>query len=114
MRMKTPPQPLVFRFEGATALCGAVTEIYRRWPKAPSELCTWGGAYFLQVGAGLSARKRLAGTAGQFGCCLGPCPVLYAFCREHGEEISRDAVAQLGKALSGGGSDRKNGKNCKE
>ncbi len=52
MRMKTPPQPLVFRLEGATALCGAVAEIYRRWPAAPSCLCIWQGFYYLRVEIG--------------------------------------------------------------
>lgn len=116
MRMKTPPQPLVFRLEGATALCGAVAEIYRRWPAAPSCLCIWQGFYYLRVGARLCQRGRLARAAGRYGICLGPCPVLFAYCREHGEEISADAVAKLGKALTRGqknSAEQQNGKNCK-
>lgn len=95
-----PPQPLVFVYDGPTALCAAVSELYREEPQAPSELCMWRGRYYLQVGAGLGARKRLAGIGGRWGHCLGACPVLYSFCREHGREISRDAVAQLGGALA--------------
>ncbi len=114
MRIKTPPQPLVFRLEGATALCGAVAAIYRAWPKAASSLCLWRGAYYLQVSAGLAQRQRLARTAGRYGRCLGPCPTFYAFCREHGEEISAEPVAKLGKALAKGANGPENGKNCKQ
>lgn len=116
MRMKTPPQPLVFRLEGAEALCSAVAELYRRWPQAPSCLCMWRGAYFLQVEAGLCQRGEVRRTAGAFGKCLGACPVRFAFCREHGEEISLDPVAELGRALDTGGDepgDTRRHKNCK-
>lgn len=108
MRLKTPPQPLVFCFEGATALCGAVAEIYRVEPKAPSALCLWQGKYVLRVSAGLLRRRRLAQAACRYGECLGASPVFYAFCLEHGEEISADAVSQLGGALEG---DKKNRNN---
>lgn len=113
MRIQSPPQPLVFRLEGPTALCGAVAAIYRSWPQAPSGLCLWRGAYYLQVGVGLAQRQRLARAAGRYGRCLGPCPTFYAFCREHGEEICAEPVAKLGKALVNGGGGTENGKNCK-
>lgn len=100
MRLKTPPQPVVFRFDGPTALCAAVEEIYRMDPQAPSALCRWRGRYFLQVRAGLHMRGRLARSGARYGACLGASPVLYAYCQEHGKEISRDAVAKLGRALA--------------
>lgn len=98
--MKMPPQPLVFRYDGATALCAAVAELYRLEPQTPSALCMWRGKYYLRVESGLSKRKHVAETGGRYGVCLGPCPVLYSFCQEHGEEITQNAVAQLGGALS--------------
>lgn len=100
MKLKTPPQPLVFVYDGPTALCAAVSELYRLEPRTPSALCMWRGRYYLQVGACLGKRRRLARVGERWGLCLGACPVLYAFCREHGREISRDAVAQLGGALA--------------
>lgn len=114
MRMKRPPQPLVFRFDTATDLCGAVAELYGFDPAAPSALCSWRGRYFLQVCAGLTKRKRLAEAVGRYGSCLGASPVLYSFCQEHGAEISRDAVRELGAALCGINKDPKNGKNSEE
>lgn len=99
MKLKAPPQPVVFRFRGPTALCGAVEEIYKLASRVPSDLCKWRGAYYLQVGAGLGERRRLAAAAKRYGDFLGVCPVFYAFCREHGREISGDAVAKLGGAL---------------
>ncbi len=100
MKLKRPPQPLVFVYDGPTALCAAVSELYRLEPVAPSALCMWRGRYYLSVGAGLNMRARLRRTGGRWGRCLGPSPVLYAFCREHGCEISGNAVAQLGGALA--------------
>lgn len=100
MKLKRPPQPLVFVYDGPTALCAAVAELYRREPGAPSALCVWRGRYYLQVGAGLSRRRRVIRAGGRWGRCLGASPVLYAFCREHGREISQDAVSQLGGALA--------------
>lgn len=119
MKMKTPPQPLVFVFRGPTALCAAVSELYRMEPRVASSLCVWRGKYFLQVGAGLCRRSRMAQKVEQYGECLGASPVLYAFCREHGQEISQDAVAQLGKALTQNGrpnraAGKKNGPKRKE
>jgi len=98
--MKGPPQPLVFRFDTVTGLCGAVAEFYRSNPRASSALCSWEGSYFLRIGAGLVQRKRLAKAVKRYGSCLGARPVLYSFCQEHGAEISQDAVHELGEALS--------------
>ncbi len=67
MKLKRPPQPLVFMFDGPTALCAAVSELYRREPKAPSALCEWRGRYYLQVGAPLNGRRRLAGVGERWG-----------------------------------------------
>ena len=39
---------------------------------------------------------------GASGRRLGACPVLYAYLAEHGREISRNAVQELGRALFGG------------
>lgn len=100
MRIKTPPQPLVFQYEDATALCGAVENIYQLSPDVPSTLCRWQGKYFLRVNAKLGLRRQLAEVVKGYGDCLGICPVLFAFCLEHGEEISQDAVVQLGGALA--------------
>ena len=100
MKLKTPPQPLVFVYDGPTALCAAVSEFYRLEPLATSALCMWRGRYYLLVGAGLSRRRKVRRTGERWGQCLGPSPVLYAFCREHGCEISGNAVAQLGGALA--------------
>lgn len=100
MKLKTPPQPLVFMYDGPTALCAAVSELYRMEPGTPSSLCVWRGRYYLKVSAKLSKRKRLVETGGRWGRCLGACPVLYSFCREHGCEITQNAVAQLGGALA--------------
>ena len=99
MKLKRPPQPLVFAFEGPTALCAAVAELYRLEPRAQSSLCEWRGRYYLQVGTKLCGRRQLMGIGGRWGRCLGAAPVMYAFCREHGREISDDPVAQLGGAL---------------
>ena len=99
MKLKRPPQPLVFVYDGPTALCAAVCELYRLEPKAPSALCMWRGRYYLQVGAPLRGRRRVWRAGERWGQCLGARPVLYAFCGEHGREISRNAVAQLGGAL---------------
>lgn len=108
MKLKMPPQPLVFAFDGPTALCAAVTELYRLQPRAPSALCVWRGRYYLQVSTGLLGRRQVWRAGERFGQCLGASPVLYAFCREHGREISQNAVAQLGRALlSQGGRGRK-------
>lgn len=108
MRMKSAPQPIVFRFDGASALCGAVEDIYRLAPGAPSGLCRWKGRYFLRVEAGLAQRRVLSEAAERYGRCLGASPVLYAYCREHGQEISQDPVAKLGQALAESGGGRNN------
>ena len=110
MKMKTPPQPLVFRYDGPTALCRGVAALHRLAPRTSSALCLWRGKYYLRVGATLRLRRQLAETGSRYGLCLGACPVLYAFCQEHGEEITQDAVAQLGGALNS----RENKKNQEE
>lgn len=113
MKLKTPPQPLVFVYEGPTALCAGVSEIYRLEPQAPSALCMWQGRYYLQVCARLGGRRQLIRAGERWGRCLGACPVLYSFCREHGCEISQNAVAQLGGALARQGR-QKNGRQKEE
>lgn len=107
MRMKKPPQPLLFRFDGPTTLCEAVQELYRLDPGVSAALCLWQGKYHLLVAAGLRGRKRLAQALRRYGTFLGASPVLYAFCREHGQEITRDAVARLGAVLEGAPPEKK-------
>ncbi len=34
MKLKRPPQPLVFVYDGPTALCAAVCELYRLEPNS--------------------------------------------------------------------------------
>ena len=99
MKLKRPPQPLVFQYENVTALCTAVVQLYqcRPWQAA---LCLYRWRYYLSIGCALGRRqeaRRVAGNPG--GRCLGPCPVLYAYFEEHGLSLSRDAVTQLGGAL---------------
>lgn len=95
-------QPLVFCFGTATALCSAVSCLYAALPFAAAKLCVYRGRYYLAVGAGLKNRPQAAALAAAFGENLGAAAVLYAFCAEHGTEISKNAVAELGKALNHG------------
>ncbi len=99
MKLKTPPQPIVFRFEGPTALCEAVRSLYEVVPNAPSALCGWRGFYFLRVQVGFKTRKRVMVLGARYGVCLGACPVLYAYFQEHGKEISQNPVEDLGGTL---------------
>lgn len=98
-RLGSPPQALVFRFTGVTALCGAVAALYRRLPQAAGRLCLYQGRYYLAVQAGLAGRPRARKAAGGYGDFLGPARVLYAYCEEHGRTISQNAVVELGAAL---------------
>ncbi len=100
-RLANPPQPMVFCFSGVTALCGAVRRLYGLDAVRPSSLSLYRGRYYLAVFCGLRERRPVTEAAGEFGACLGPARVLYAFYAEHGRELSRDAVAQLGAALNG-------------
>ena len=98
-RLGSSPQPLVFRFAGVSTLCAAVAALYRRCPPAKAWLCLYRGRYYLAVHAGLRARPRAARAATPYGELLGPARVLYAYCEEHGQPISHNAVAELGAAL---------------
>lgn len=102
LRLKHPAQPLVFCFSGVSALCSAVARIYGALPDAPALLCLYQGRYYLAVSAGLRERRRIFPAAGEFGSYVGAAPVLYAYYAEHGRELSRNAVSELGTALSGG------------
>lgn len=95
-------QPLVFCFGTATALCSAVASLYAVLPCAAASLCVYRGRYYLAVRAKLQNRPKAAALADNFGENLGAAAVLYAFCAEHGTEISKNAVAELGKALNHG------------
>lgn len=99
MRMKAPAQPLVFCFSGVSSLCGAVEELYARYPGIKAGLCLYRGRYYLAVHAGFLERRRVFLTAGGYGGYLGPAPVLYAYYAEHGRELSRNAVEELGALL---------------
>ncbi len=99
MRIKTPAQPLVFRYQGATALLTAVAELYGSCPQLRSRLCLYAGWYYLAVKAGLRERPAVRSVAGEYGEDLGASPVLYAYYAEHGRELSGNAVQELGAAL---------------
>lgn len=99
LRLKTPAQPLVFCFRDATALCAAVQELYRLRPRLAAGLALSGGRYYLSVQAPLRDRQVVRACAPL--SCLGAAPVLYAYRREHGTELSRNAIKELGRPLAG-------------
>lgn len=101
MRLKRPAQPLVFRFPGAGCLCGAAAALYEGCPGLEASLSLYGGAYYLKAAATLGQRPRVRRLAARYGTLLGACPVLYAYCEEHGRCLSTDAVKELGGALWG-------------
>lgn len=101
-KLLSSAQPLVFCFSSVSALCGAVAGLYRLLPGAAASLSVYRGDYYLAVQAGLIRRRQVAAVAEEFGECLGPGRVLYAFYAEHGRELSQNAVAELGKALDRG------------
>ena len=101
MRLKAPPQPLVFRFAGATPLCGGMAALYQRFPGLEASLCLYQGLYYMKAAASLSQREALRRELAAFGSCLGASPVFYAYCEEHGRCLSTDAVGELGGALWG-------------
>lgn len=101
MRLKRPAQPLVFRFRGATALCGGAAALYGNFPKLEASLCLYRGFYYLRVCAALRERFPVRRTLAPFGLWLGASPVLYAYCEEHGRCLSTNAVGELGRALWG-------------
>lgn len=104
MRIKTPAQPLLFRFRGVTALMAAVATLYGAWPAMGGRLSLFQGRYYLLLAAGLSQRGTVRCALMPYGEPLGASPVLYAFFAEHGRELSRDAVAELGRAMGRRGS----------
>lgn len=104
LRLKRPAQPLVFCFPGVSALCGAVTRLYGSAPDAPALLSLYRGRYYLAVSAALRERRQIFLAAAEFGAYLGAAPVLYAYYAEHGRELSRNAIAELGAALNRGNS----------
>lgn len=99
MRLKSPAQPLVFCFSDATSLCAAVQALYRLRPHLTAGLSLSGGCYYLCVQAPLRDRQVVRRVSPA--CCLGAAPVLYACRREHGAELSRNAIQELGRPLSG-------------
>ncbi len=99
MRVKPPVQPLVFCYEEATALCGAVARIYKFFPNLPARLSLYRGRYYLALFAKLPERLEIKRLAAEYGSFAGPAPVLYAFTAEHGQEISGNAIKELGEAL---------------
>lgn len=99
-KLKIPAQPLVFRFSEACALCGAIAWLYSFFPGTAASLSLYRGAYYLAVYAGLRKRRPIFLAAGAFGDYLGPAPVLYSYYAEHGRELSRNAVLELGRALN--------------
>lgn len=101
-RLLSPAQPLVFCFSSVSALCAAVAALYGFAPDAAALLSVYRGRYYLAVYAGLLQRRHVASLIAEFAESLGPGRVLYAFYAEHGRELSRNAVAELGKALNRG------------
>jgi len=101
-RLRFPAQPLVFCFSKVSALCGAVARLYGLIPGTAASLSLYQGRYYLAVHAGLRKRRLVFLIAGEFGEYLGPARVLYSFYAEHGRELSRNAVTELGKALNQG------------
>lgn len=95
-------QPLVFCFASVSAMCTAVAELYRLLPNEKAGLCIYRGGYYLAVHAPLMKRRCALFAVGALGECLGAGRVQYAFYAEHGRELSQNAVAELGKVLSGG------------
>lgn len=98
LRLKTPAQPLVFCFSDASSLCAAVQALYSLRPALTAGLSLSGGCYYLAVQAPLRDRQVVRRVAP--GCCLGPAPVLYAYRREHGAELSKNAIHELGRLLA--------------
>ncbi len=96
MKLKRPAQPLLFCFSGVTPLCAAAEALYQLYPGLGAELCLYRGRYFLSVYAGLSQRRQVLRAASESGSYLGPAQVLYAYCSEHGRELSRNALTDLG------------------
>lgn len=101
-------QPMLFCFGSASALCSAIAALYASLPGVSASLCYRQGVYYLSVWAALLERSLVARTAAEFGESLGAGRVLYAFYAEHGRELSKNAVAELGGALCGGGKCAKN------
>ena len=97
-RLKTPAQPLVFCFSDASSLCAAVQALYRLRPALTAGLSLSGGRYYLAVQAPLRDRQVVRRVAP--GCCIGSAPVLYAYRREHGAELSKNAIHELGRPLA--------------
>lgn len=99
MRLKSPAQPLVFCFSDASSLCAAVQALYRLRPRLTAGLTLSGGRYYLCVQAPLRDRQVVRRIACR--CCLGASPVLYAYRREHGLELSQNVIKELGGPLEG-------------
>ncbi len=96
-KIKRPVQPLVYKLGGARALCGAIAELSRIRPKLSGSLSIYRGGYYLAVSGPLRTRGRVRAAAGRYGKGLGAARVLYAYCAEHGRELSRDAIAELSR-----------------
>ncbi len=97
-RLKFPPQPLVFCFTDASALLGGIKRLYQAFESPPAgDLCLYRGKYYLAVHCGLLQRRAAVLEACEFGACLGAARVRYAYYAEHGRELSRAAITQLGR-----------------
>lgn len=98
-RLKSTAQPLLFRFSGVSPLLLAVRDLYGRFPGLGASLSLYRGGYYLLVRSGFRQRKRVVRAAGRYGRFLGPGAVRYAFTAEHGRELSRCALQDLGALL---------------
>ena len=87
-----PRSPLCSGSRASLPCAPRVAALYRRCPPAKAWLCLYRGRYYLAVHAGLRARPRAVRAATPYGELLGPARVLYAYCEEHGQPISHNAV----------------------
>ena len=100
MRMKAPPQPLVFCFTGVTVLCEAVSALYRMDAAIKASLCVYAEKYYLAVYLSLKKREKFRKLLREYGEFLGPGCVQFAYFAEYGRKITGDAVAGLGSAMN--------------
>lgn len=88
-KIKSVPQPLVFRYRALGALGFALARVCCLAPQAQTGISVYRGEYYLAVWATLLARPLVQNAAGRNGTYLGPVPVRYAYYAEHGRELSR-------------------------
>lgn len=98
-RLKLPPQPLVFFYRDLSSLCCALSGVYALSNRLRASLSLYRGEYILALWSPLRLRERIVAAAGRWGTCLGPAPVFYSYCAEHGVELSQNALKDLNTLL---------------